>query len=163
MPLPRRFAPPLTAQLLLLAGLAAVGAALAHRFAANPLALDTAWSTYVEDQAMAGGMASASLAEAQAIVASFSHLVLDARRTGDYDAGRLPGALSLPVTDFDAHFPSIAAFLTPEQPVLVYCSGADCDESLELGRLLQAAGFTNLTLFVGGMAAWTEAGLEVER
>jgi rhodanese-related sulfurtransferase len=53
--------------------------------------------------------------------------------------------------------------LTPEQPIVVYCSGPECDESLKLGEILITAGYTNIALFAGGMTAWTEAGYEVQR
>jgi rhodanese-related sulfurtransferase len=153
----------LPAQLALLAGLALIGAVLAHRFAAEPLALDTVWSNFVATAAREQGMDPVDLDAVRTMVDNFSHLVLDARRASDYQTGRLPGALSLPVHDFDAHFAEIAALLTPEQPVLVYCSGEECEESLDLGRMLIAAGYTNISLFAGGMAAWTGANLPVEQ
>jgi rhodanese-related sulfurtransferase len=71
--------------------------------------------------------------------------------------------MSLPVSDLDNHLPALAGLLTPEQPILVYCSGAECEESLELGRFLIASGYTNIALFAGGMAEWTAAGHPVEQ
>lgn len=127
------------------------------------LPLDYAWGDHVEQSAREKGMSTVSLEEARQIVDTFSHIVLDARKTADFEAGHLPGAMSLPLLDFDTAFNAIAPLLTPEQPVMVYCSGKECDESLKLGEILIEAGFTNITLFAGGMIAWQEAGLEVQR
>lgn len=127
------------------------------------LPLNYAWGDHVEQTAQAKGMATATLEEAKIIVDSFSHIVLDARKTSDFEAGHLPGAMSLPLTEFDAAFSGIAPLLTPEQPVMVYCSGKECDESIKLGETLIAAGYTNITLFAGGMIAWQEAGFEAQR
>jgi rhodanese-related sulfurtransferase len=129
----------------------------------NRLALDYAWGDHVEQTAREKGMATASLEEAKIIVDTFSHIVLDARKTADFEAGHLPGAMSLPLLEFDAAFSGIAPLLTPDQPVMVYCSGKECDESIKLGEILFEAGYTNITLFAGGIIAWQEAGFEVQR
>ena len=52
--------------------------------------------------------------------------------------------------------------LTPEQPILVYCSGQACDESLLVSSNLLEQGFTNVSLFAGGMEEWLAAGHDLE-
>ncbi len=146
-----------------LAALAAVLAYAAWRTSDTPLALDYAWASHVATAAAETGMRAVTVDEAHAIATSFSHLVLDARKPSDFAAGRIPGAMSLPVSDLDTHLPALAGLLTPEQPLLVYCSGAECEESLELGRILIQSGYTNIALFAGGMAEWTAAGHPVEQ
>lgn len=128
-----------------------------------PHPLRYAWSEHVSRSAQEKGMRTVTLEEAREIAITFSHILFDARKPTDFQAGHLPGAMSLSLLDFDALFPSVEPLLTPEQPVLVYCSGEDCDESLKLGEMLIELGYTNLTLFAGGMKAWQEAGYEVER
>jgi len=150
-------------QMILLAALAALLAYATWRNSDQPLPLDYAWSSHVASAATQTGMRAVDLPEAHAIVQSFSHLVLDARKASDFAAGRIPGAMSLPVSDLDTYLPGLAGLLTPEQPILVYCSGAECEESLELGRFLITAGYTNVALFAGGMAEWTAAGHPVEQ
>lgn len=143
---------------------ASVAAAVMMRWLdEDPLPLRYAWSEHVARTAEAKGMRTVTLQEAREIVSAFSHIVLDARKNADYEAGHLPGAMSLPLLDFDAQFPAISGLLMPDQPVMVYCSGYECDESLKLGEILVQSGYTNITLFAGGMSAWQEAGLEVER
>ena len=120
------------------------------------------WSRYVETKALKVGLALASLDDVQRMVREQSHLLLDARPVADYDRGHLPGALSLPQADLDTYYPQILPLLTAEQPLLVYCSGHECDESFLLSVYLREQGFTNLSLFVGGLLTWREAGLPVE-
>jgi len=158
-----RPAPGVLAQMLLLLALSLAGTLVAYRFYDSPLPLRYAWAEHVERAALEKGMNVATVAATREIADAFSHIILDARREADYLAGHLPGALSLPAADFDRYFQGIAPLLTPEQPILVYCSGHDCDESLQLGEMLRQAGFTNLTLFVGGIKEWEDAGFPVER
>ncbi|HMO51057.1 MAG TPA: rhodanese-like domain-containing protein [Kiritimatiellia bacterium] len=150
-------------QMLMLLGATVALAAAASRFYEQPLPLDYPWSRHVEQSALETGMQVMTVAEAEAAVQSFSHIVLDARREADYLAGHLPGAMSLPANDVDAHFAMISSLLDPAMPIMVYCSGQDCDESLLVGRMVIDAGYTNVTLFVGGFRAWQEAGLPVQR
>jgi len=150
-------------QFLLLLVLSVVAATIARTYYAKPLPFRYAWSEHVVSTASEKGMRTVSTEEAKQIADSFSHIILDARKMSDYTAGRIPGAMSLPVSDLDSHIASISALLTPEQPILVYCSGQECEESLELGAILITHGYTNITLFAGGITAWTEAGYKVER
>jgi rhodanese-related sulfurtransferase len=149
--------------MLLLLALAVAGAAGSRLLTEKPLPLHYAWGEHVAGTAVEKGMRTASVEEARAISDSFSHIILDARRTSDYNAGRIPGAMSLPVHEVDKHLASVSALLTPAQPILVYCSGHECEESLELGEILIKSGYTNVTLFAGGITAWQEAGYPVER
>jgi rhodanese-related sulfurtransferase len=150
-------------QMAVLFAVSAAAVLIARGFYSHPLSLHYPWSEHVERSAVEHGMAVASLAETRVIAETFSHIIFDARREADYLAGHLPGAMSLPSGDIDRHFSGITSLLTPEQPILVYCSGQDCDESLMLGKTLIEAGYTNITLFVGGMKEWTDANLPVER
>lgn len=155
--------PRLITQMAILLAATAAGAFTMRALEEAPLAWTYPWSKHVENSVREKGMRLVELDEAHAIVTTFSHVLIDARKTADYNAGRIPGALSLPLLEFDAAFPGIAPLLTPEQPIVVYCSGEDCDESIKLGDLLIKGGYTNVSLFAGGMIAWKAAGYEVER
>lgn len=151
------------AQCLMLLGLALAATVAARFFYESPLSLKYAWTGQLQRQASEKGMASVSVQEAKVICDAFTHLVLDARKPADYLAGRLPGALSLPASDIDGNLAGILPLLSAEQPVLVYCSGEACDESLKLGEFLVTSGYTNVSLFIGGMTSWESAGYPVER
>lgn len=153
----------LARQCLVLLWIAAAGGTGAQLFSPTAIPWREDWSRYVQTKALKAGLPLASVAEAAQLVAEGRHLIFDARPASDYNAGHLPGALSLPQAQLESVYPQFAPLLRPAQPVLVYCSGHACDESYELSLFLQRQGCTNVVLFVGGMAEWTAAGQAVER
>lgn len=150
-------------QLAVLAGLALALGTAAQVFSPTRIPWREAWSTRVQTKALQAGLALADTAEVQALSASGEALLLDARSAKDYDAGRIPGALSLPDSRRAEFYPLLAELLEPGQRLLVYCSGQTCDESLNLCLFLREQGHTNLILYLGGITAWKEAGLPIER
>ena len=138
--------------LLLIAG---VLGAVANLVSPHRIAWREDWARHVETAANAAGMPLVTLAETQAIVAKGTHILLDARSLDAYAAGHLPGAMSLPADAMEQQFPQFAGVLDANSPLLVYCSGIECDESLRLGTFLHEQGFTNVVLFAAGYAAWS--------
>jgi rhodanese-related sulfurtransferase len=122
----------------------------------------TDWSETLEAKADALGLTLVSLEEADQWARDGSRLFLDARPAKEYQAGHIPGAMSLPYLQLDTAFPDIQLFLAPELPVVCYCSGEDCEDSLLLGEFLIQQGYTNIFLFEGGMNQWRDAGLAEE-
>ena len=94
--------------------------------------------------------------EMRRIVEGGTHLILDARSMEEYDRGHLPGAMPLPLADFEHAFPGIAPMLSPDDPLVVYCSGPRCDDALLLGQRLKEAGFANVSVFLDGWQGWSE-------
>ena len=119
------------------------------------------WSRYVEARAREEGLALADLRAAEGIAKGQAHLIFDARPAADYEAGHLPGAFSLPYTEVEDRLLDVQDRLTPAQPIMVYCSGTECDESFLLSRFLKQQGFTNVVLFAGGFGEWEKAGQPV--
>jgi len=146
--------------LLICTGALAAGLANANR--ATPLPWFEAWSERVESKSGELGIRIAELPEAEQIVNDGIHFIFDARSAEYFEEGHLPMAMSLPETEFDDKFLEIAPMLIPEQEIMVYCSGADCDESLQVSKYLVEQGFTNVILFKSGYESWVEAGLPVE-
>jgi rhodanese-related sulfurtransferase len=112
------------------------------------------WEQYVSGQATQSGMHVVSLGETRSIVSAGKHIIFDARPFADYGVGHIPGAVSLPSADLETAFENFRMLLSPELPILVYCSGQQCDESLQLGEFLMAEGFTNIVLYPGGYDEW---------
>ena len=52
--------------------------------------------------------------------------------------------------------------LMADQPVVVYCGGRTCDDSLTVAKAIQQQGLKQVVVFEGGMAAWLDAGLTVQ-
>lgn len=90
-------------------------------------------------------------------------IVLDARRPEDFALGHLPGAVNLPVEEFDNCFAEVEPRLNPQVPLLVYCGGGDCTLSHELADVLRQMGYARVEVLQGGLEAWKAAGLGVER
>jgi rhodanese-related sulfurtransferase len=83
---------------------------------------------------------------------------LDARGPSDYEAGHIANALSVPGDAFEQHFPRLAAMVTPETPLVIYCDGTECELSHRLADQLRANGYANLHLLQNGWTEWRTAG-----
>ncbi len=86
-------------------------------------------------------------------------LLLDVREAEEFAAGHLPRARHLPTADIAARAGEFAKYKS--RPVVVTCksgmrAGAAC-------KALKAAGFTQVFKLKGGLAAWQQAGLPVEK
>lgn len=86
-------------------------------------------------------------------------LILDVRDQKDFATGHLPKARHIPVRELAKRIEEIAKFKA--KPVIVTDTrgaraGAAC-------RFLKREGFTNVFQLRGGLAAWQQASLPVER
>jgi rhodanese-related sulfurtransferase len=77
-----------------------------------------------------------------------------------YELEHLPTAVNLP----GAPTPEDAAALIPDlnSPVVVYCSGLSCTRSRATAIGLQKLGYTDVAVYEGGKADWSEHGLPFE-
>ena len=72
----------------------------------------------------------------------------------------LPRAINLPPERVDER---TTRRIAKDAPIVVYCSGPDCDSSTETARLLVELGFTNVLHYPGGKNEWRQLGLPLER
>jgi rhodanese-related sulfurtransferase len=119
-------------------------------------------SRRVEWRALQSGVEIVDVPRARDIVEAGEFLVFDARKKEDFDAGHLPGALSFPFESRLEIYKDLAALLSPDQPVMVYCSGRDCEDALLLGDFLREQGSARVVLFLEGFAGWKAAGNPLE-
>ena len=85
--------------------------------------------------------------------------VLDVRENDEFAAGHLPKARHIPLKELEARLPELAKF--KEKPVIVTCrSGARSGSAC---RALRKAGFTQVHNLKGGVPAWQQANLPVEK
>jgi rhodanese-related sulfurtransferase len=82
--------------------------------------------------------------------------VLDVRPAAEYDAGHIPGALSIPVTELGQRLAELPA----GTEVVAYCRGPYCVFAHDAVRLLRAGGRAARRL-AGGMPEWRLEGLPV--
>ena len=89
-------------------------------------------------------------------------LFLDARRSSVYADGHVPGARSFPVWESDIA-DRVKAFyeegLDQNAPIVIYCSGGDCEDSHMLAEKLYMVGFNNLLVYKDGFPGWQKRGL----
>ncbi len=104
--------------------------------------------------------------EAAALFSGKSAPFLDARRTSVYEQGHIAGARPFSVWEADID-DKVKAFFQEGQnqsaPVVVYCSGGECEDSHMLAERLHQFGFNNALVYAGGFPDWEKRGLPVEK
>jgi len=91
-------------------------------------------------------------------------LFLDARRSSVYREGHISGARSMSVWEADVDDKVKALFAEGRDqsaPIVVYCSGGDCEDSHMLGQKLYFVGFDNVLVYKDGFPDWQKRGLPV--
>ena len=83
--------------------------------------------------------------------------VLDVRPPAEYDAGHIPGAVSIPLDDLERRLSDVPR----EQLVVAYCRGPYCVLAVQAVELLRNQGFTARRL-EDGFPEWREEGLPIE-
>jgi rhodanese-related sulfurtransferase len=78
-----------------------------------------------------------------------------------FEKTKLPGAINVPLNngDFAARVEQEAG--GKDKPVVVYCANAQCNSSGKAAEKLEAAGFTAVSRYTGGAAAWEKEAGEV--
>src|SRR5690349_20911397 len=73
-----------------------------------------------------------------------------------FEKTNIPGAINVPLEsdDFAARVEKEAG--GKDQPVVVYCASEQCNSSEKAARKLQSAGFTDVSRYTGGAAAWQQ-------
>ena len=96
-------------------------------------------------------------------------LVVDVREPEEFREGHVPDSVNIPrgllEIRADPASPSADASLSTERSarVLVYCTKGPGARSLFAARTLMDMGYENVDVLAGGLNAWAEAGLPVER
>ena len=85
--------------------------------------------------------------------------LIDIRTPAEYRSGHIPGAINIPLQDFQRRFAELDAFRDRE--VVLYCeTGARASYG---GRWLKSQGFQELRVLGGHMNAWRKAGLPTDK
>ncbi len=108
-------------------------------------------------------VAGATTVDAAAAKALFDSgaLFVDPRRESEFEAGRIPDAVSLELKKkFNEE--SLAAELKKDEPVVFYCNGPKCLRSSKAAAKAVGWGYSKVYYFRGGFPAWKAAGYPVE-
>ncbi len=90
------------------------------------------------------------------------HLTLVNTLAADaFQKTKIPGAINIPLEsdDFAARVEKEAG--GKDKPVVVYCASQQCNSSEKAARKLESAGFTAVSRYTGGAAAWQQETEEV--
>ena len=130
---------------------------------ADGIPLVERWQEKVLNEQLTGGLPAVSLQQAKEAHANGEALFVDARDAAFYEEGHIPGAVSLPVQEFESIFPRLQAQLLAAPRLITYCDGASCEMSVELTEKLLFAGLVRVEIFTGGIQQWKAAGQPVEK
>ena len=86
-------------------------------------------------------------------------LMLDVRETSEYDGGRVPNAVHVPVSQIEGRATELKKFMS--RPVVAYCDRGN--RSRAAASALSKLGFTEVYTLRGGLRSWKEVGLPLER
>jgi len=139
------------------------GAATAVRVTSSPAAPAAADKTFPPHP----DRPSADIAGEDALLLhSRGALFIDARRSKVFEEGHVRGARSFPVweSDIDARVKALYdEGLDQSAPVVVYCSGGNCEDSHMLAQKLYMVGFDNVLVYTGGFPDWEARKAPVEK
>lgn len=105
------------------------------------------------------GAAEVGTLEATRLMNQGNLLLLDVRDEKDFAAGHLPKARHIPLRELSTRVGEIAKYKA--RPVIVTSAGGA--RASAASRFLKQAGFTNVFQLRGGLAAWQQASLPVEK
>jgi rhodanese-related sulfurtransferase len=97
--------------------------------------------------------------EATRLINSANAVLVDVRETKEFEGGRLPKAVHIPLSQLDSRGSELARYAG--RPVVAYCMSGN--RSRMAGRALARLGFTDVYHLQGGYRAWKDAGLPVEK
>ena len=158
-----------TKEIFILLGLSIAAAFMVNYFLPDGIALVGQWDTsqgvvtaMAKNDIVIEGIEIGTVDEARQLFDSGAYVFVDARSPEDYEAGHIPGAVSLPVGQSEER---VAAFLErypPEASIITYCSGRTCQDSHHLAEFLLEFGYDNVTVFIDGFPGWEAEGHPIE-
>jgi rhodanese-related sulfurtransferase len=109
------------------------------------------WSLHVEGLRV-------TLADAKQAFDRKEAVFVDARSVSEYVAGHIPGAVNLPVSEFESRGLEVLKDVPKDARIITYCAGESCQSSILLARMLvERLGYTRTQVFFDGWHAWSVA------
>lgn len=108
---------------------------------------------------MMSGIPQIGVSDAVTLINRREPLLLDVRSQGEFDNGHLAGARLIPLPELKTRISELEKFR--DRPVLVHCASGNRSHSA--ARILKDAGFKEVFNLQGGMSAWQQAGMPVEK
>lgn len=114
------------------------------------------WQTFARG---AGARNEIGTVEATRLINRNDAFLLDLRETSEYEGERLPNALQLPLSQLEGRAKELTRYV--KRPVIAY--GGRANRARLATRALEKLGFGEIFVLKGGLRAWKDAGLPVER
>lgn len=118
-----------------------------------------AFLIWPEIMRLAGASNEVGTLEATRLLNQGTTLVLDVREPAEFAAGHLPKARNIPLRELERRVGEIGKY--KERTVLVTCRSGPRAGSAS--RVLKRAGFATVYMLKGGLNAWQQASLPVEK
>ncbi|MBF8247650.1 MAG: Rhodanese domain protein [Bacteroidetes bacterium] len=99
--------------------------------------------------------------EARTFFEAKKALFIDARNPLEYRRGHIPGAINIPLNDFEKK-KDLLAKTSKGKLLVTYCDGAECNSSMSMAEKLMELGYTNVKIFFGGWQDWEANKLPVQ-
>ena len=156
-------------QTSILLGVSVILSFIVNYFSPAGIALVGQWDTdqgvitaKAKNDVVSGKLEIEDVARARQIFDSGNVLFVDARTRDNYDDGHIPGAVSLPVGQFDELIDTFVNQYDFEHPLVTYCSGRTCEDSHILAQLLTDFGYSDVSVFIDGLPGWEAEGYPVD-
>ena len=98
----------------------------------------------------------ASVAQATQLINRDDATVIDVRDAAEYQAGHILGAKNVPLDRIDG-----AELKRKDRPVILYCENGD--RATKASAALKKQGFDKAVCLSGGLGAWKQAGMPVQK
>ncbi|MEK6569794.1 MAG: rhodanese-like domain-containing protein [Bacteroidota bacterium] len=99
--------------------------------------------------------------EAYKIFREGNAIFVDARHEEEFKEGHIKGAISLPLKKLEGN-PDLVQGISKDKLIVTYCSGVECELSIDIGEKLASMGFTNVKIFFSGWLDWQKRNLPAE-
>ena len=102
--------------------------------------------------------ATLSWAEVKPLLAKGEIVLLDGSEPATYEAGHIPGAISLPLKMLAERIADFSAQFSKNKPLVIYCASIRCPTShAEAVALIEQYGYLDVREMPGGFAEWRVA------
>lgn len=118
-----------------------------------------AYLVWPEIQKLLGGSSEVGTLEAVQLINQKNAVVLDVREATEYSGGRIANAKQIPLSQLAAKLKDLEKF--KEKPIIVACRAGL--RSAGACRLLKKNAFSHVYQLKGGLSAWQQANLPLEK